>query len=110
MSKQLTFAISFIAILGLSSFSGDKAADSKVQWMTFEEAIEANKDNPRKIFVDIYTDWCGWCKKMDAQTFNHPDIASYMNDNYYNVKFNAEQKGEVVFNGHELLFCHWGHT
>ncbi len=92
-----------LVVLTSADFSGKKT-NAQVNWMTFEEAIEASKSEPRKIFIDIYTDWCGWCKKMDAQTFSHPDIASYINENYYAVKFNAEQKESINFKGHEFKF------
>lgn len=99
--------IGLIAILLVALTSADfseKKTNAQVNWMTFEEAIEASKSEPRKIFIDIYTDWCGWCKKMDAQTFSHPDIASYINENFYAVKFNAEQKESINFKGHEFKF------
>nr|MBS0037859.1 DUF255 domain-containing protein [Saprospiraceae bacterium] len=73
------------------------SAQETVQWMSFEEAIEAHKHEPKKIFVDMYTDWCGWCKKMDAETFQQEDIASYLNEHYYAVKFNAESKEDIEF-------------
>lgn len=107
-NTKLILAALLVFAIGLSSFTGTKKAESKVNWLTFEEAIAANKDNPKKIFIDIYTDWCGWCKKMDAQTFNHPDIATYMNENFHNVKFDAEQSEEVVFNGHTFKFIPGG--
>ncbi|WP_020530683.1 thioredoxin family protein [Flexithrix dorotheae] len=71
----------------------------EIEWLTIEEAVERSKKEPRKIFVDVYTDWCGWCKKMDANTFNNPVIAKYISENYYAVKFNAEQKEDVEFKG-----------
>lgn len=74
-------------------------ATAKIKWMDFEEAVAASKKKPKKIFLDMYTDWCGWCKKMDASTFINPVIVEYMNENYYAVKFNAERKDTVVFNG-----------
>lgn len=74
-------------------------SQEKVKWYTIEEALELNKDNPRKIMIDVYTDWCGWCKKMDATTFNHPVVARYLNENYYPVKFNAETRETVTFKG-----------
>ncbi len=74
-------------------------SESPIKWYSWAEAIEANKTKPKKIFIDFYTDWCGWCKKMDASTFSDPAVAAYMNENFYPVKFNAEQKEEVVFQG-----------
>ncbi|MEI7595114.1 MAG: ankyrin repeat domain-containing protein [Bacteroidota bacterium] len=69
-----------------------------LKWYTFEEAIELSKKNPKKIFIDVYTEWCGWCKVMDNNTFSHPYIAKILMDNYYPVKFDAEQKAELKFN------------
>ena len=75
----------------------------KINWMTFEQAVEASKKVPRKIFIDVYTDWCGWCKRMDATTFSHPEIVTYMNEKYYAVKLDAEMKDTVVFKDHTFV-------
>ncbi|GAB4496243.1 MAG: hypothetical protein OHK0019_27560 [Saprospiraceae bacterium] len=69
----------------------------RVKWMTLEEALEKSKTDKRKIFVDVYTDWCGWCKRMDSTTFMNPAVVQYLNDHYYPVKFNAEQQKEIVY-------------
>ena len=68
-----------------------------VEWMSFEQAIEANKEEPRKILIDVYTDWCGWCKKMDKDTYANPTVAKFINENYYPVKLNAETKDTIRF-------------
>ena len=47
-------------------------------------------------FIDMYTDWCGWCKRMDATTFKDSLIIEEINANYYAVKFDAEQKEDIV--------------
>ena len=71
--------------------------NSAVHWIKFDEAYKLCKKNPRPIMVDVYTTWCGPCKMMSAQTFNHPDIAKYINANFYAVKFDAESKDSVKF-------------
>jgi len=71
----------------------------KIKWMSFEEAYALNKKKPRKIFIDMYTDWCGWCKRMDATTFADPVIVAYMNEHFYNVKMDAERKDTIVLDG-----------
>ncbi len=62
------------------------------------------KEEPRKVFVDVYTNWCGWCKKMDATTFKDPKIIRYLSENYYSIKFNAEVKESIVFKGKEYKY------
>lgn len=72
----------------LLSFS-TKAQD-QIKWLKFEEAIAANAQNPKMLLVDVYTDWCGWCKKMDKETFTDPKVIAHINSNFYAVKMNAE--------------------
>ena len=70
---------------------------SLVNWVTFDEAYILCKKNPRPIMIDVYTTWCGPCKMMSAQTFNNPEIAAYINNKFYAVKFDAESKDSVKF-------------
>lgn len=71
----------------------------EINWMTFNEAIEAQKKEPKKILVDFYTSWCHYCKKMDKRVFSNQKVAEYLNENYYSVKFNAEGMEEVNYKG-----------
>lgn len=75
-----------------------------IQWMSIEQAVEKCKTERRKIFIDVYTDWCGWCKHMDSTTFTDPAIARYLNEHYYAVKFNAEQTNDVQFKQRSYRF------
>ena len=83
---------------------------SNVKWYTFEEAVAAiEKDKkagrkPKKIFIDVYTGWCGWCIKMDKETFQNPAIYPYLNEKFYPVKLNAEQKEEIKFGGYTFKY------
>jgi uncharacterized protein YyaL (SSP411 family) len=79
------------------------AQNATVKWHTIEEAVALAKADPRPIFVDAYTDWCGWCKKLDKDTFSNPVIAEILNTKYYAVKFDAEGKEPVMFQGREFV-------
>lgn len=101
--KSIT-AIFFVLSMVMSSpVFGQPDADVKVNWVTIEEAEALNRENPKKIFIDFYTDWCGWCKRMEANTFSNPIIAKYINEHYYPVKFNAEQADPITFRGTEFV-------
>lgn len=76
----------------------------ELKWYTFEEAVALSKKKPKKLLIDIYTDWCGWCKKMDAEAYSNKFLIDYINENYYAVKFNAEQKEDVEFNDHTFKY------
>ncbi len=79
-------------------------AEGPVRWMTFEEALKKSKTEKRPVFIDVYTDWCGWCKVMDKNTFSDPVVARLLNEKFYAVKFNGEQKEDVVFDGRTFKF------
>lgn len=71
----------------------------EIKWMTFDEAIAMQKKNPKPIFMDVYTDWCGPCKMLDKNTFQTKDFSDFINANYYAVKFNGEGNTEVNYKG-----------
>lgn len=90
MKKILLFGFLLVSFLGMSQ---------EVKWLTLEEALVAQQKNPKPIFMDVYTTWCGPCKMLDKNTFVDPSVTAIINEKYYAVKFNAEGNGEVNFKG-----------
>ncbi len=97
MKKLIIMLILTVPALFLS------AQTTAVKWYSIEEAVSLAKADPRPIFVDAYTDWCGWCKKLDKETFSNPVIAEILNTKYYPVKFDAEGKEPVTFQGRKFI-------
>ena len=95
------------AVLVLLGF-GVQLFAQEVEWLSWEQAMRKSKQEKRKYFVDVYTPWCGWCKKMDKSTFDQREIASFLNENYYPIKFNAEQKEPIKIDGQEYKFVKYG--
>jgi thioredoxin-related protein len=103
MKKSLILIL--LSVIGISAYSQNSAPSgtSSVKWFTIQEAEKLNKQNPRPIFVDTYTDWCGWCKKMDKETFTNQVISEILNNKYYPVKFDAEGSESVTFYGQTYI-------
>lgn len=105
----IAIAVSATALYAFISPKGATAQqanieDVAIKWYTWDEAIAANAKKPKKIFIDLYTEWCGYCKKMDANTFKDPAVVKYMNEHFYAVKFDAEQKGDITYNDHTFKY------
>ena len=104
MKQVLLFALALT--IGLTPVMAAKkikkvppAAKESIHWITIDELQVKMKESPRKVYMDMYTDWCGWCKKMEATTFQDPEVISYMNEKFYCVHFNAERKDTFYFMG-----------
>ena len=106
-SLFLAFAL-ILGILDVIAPASLLAQSGEVKWLTIQQAEKLNREHPRKIMVDVYTDWCGWCKRMDSVTFRHPVIARYINENFYAVKLNAEGRDDITFNGTTYKFVPQG--
>jgi thioredoxin-related protein len=89
---KLYFLTAFLIILGLFNNSYSQAK-------TFDEALKLAKSENKKVIVDIYTDWCVWCKKMDKDSYGNKDIIELIEDNFIVVKLDAEGSGKSNYKG-----------
>lgn len=91
MKKNIFIALFLLSVTAIQA--------QKVKWITLNEALELQKTAPKKIIMDVYTNWCGPCKMLDKNTFGNKEIADYINKNYYAVKFNGEGTESITFKG-----------
>jgi thioredoxin-related protein len=76
----------------------------QVRWYSIQEALQLMGKEPKMMVIDVYTDWCGWCKRMDATTFSDPEVANILNKDFYPVKLNAEGREEIVIGERTFRF------
>lgn len=93
-----------ISLLFFIFFLAAQIQAQKVNWISFEEAVELTKKNPKPMLISVYADWCGWCKRMDATTYSNKTIIDYINNNFYAVKLNGEQKEDLVYNDYTFKY------
>ena len=104
MKKILLFGALFFG----AAFSS-QAFSQCLRWRSFEESLVENGVRAqmrmplKKVFIDVYTDWCGWCKRLDATTFAHPEIVRYMDSAFITVKLTAERTDTVYINNNAFV-------
>jgi len=97
--------LTFLVLLTVFLMSGnlrEVEGTGSINWMSIDEAQNMAKKEPRNVFVDVYTTWCGPCKLMDRTTFTDEKVADYVKSNYYAVKLNAESDRIVNYKGKQI--------
>ncbi len=101
MKRAIKTAFTGLVLITFPLFlSGQSNA---VKWYTIQEAEQLARKNPRPLVIDTYTNWCGWCKRLDQVTFSNPVVAEILNTKFYPVKFNAESSEPVTFLGMKFI-------
>lgn len=77
--------------------------NDSVRWLSFEQLEDSLAAKPKAVFIDFYTDWCTYCRKMDKVVFTKPEVIELLNERYYAVRFNAEYANTVSFGGREFV-------
>jgi len=101
--KHLSILLCSLILFSACS-AQERASEEPIRWLSFEEAVALNEKAPKKMIIDVYTGWCGWCKKMDKTTFMDPDVATAINGSFYAVKLDAERKDTVTFRNQEFVY------
>lgn len=81
-----------------------QASPAGTSWISLEKAEEQFSRQKKPILIDLYTNWCGWCRVMDKKTYANKNVAAYLNDKFYPVKVNAESRKELKFMGRTFHF------
>jgi thioredoxin-related protein len=76
----------------------------KLKWMSVDEAAAGLQKEKRPVLIDLYTDWCSWCKVMDKKTYGNSNVSSYVQQKFYPVKFDAEGRNTITWKGKTYNF------
>ncbi len=97
MSKNKIKYLILIVLVSVFAFGCSNIQGQKK--LTFDEALKTAKKENKKVIVDVYTDWCGWCKKMDRDAYSNSDIKEIIEDDFILVRLDAEGSGTNTYNG-----------
>lgn len=112
-SLKIYFVLCCFLFAGVNNLFAQKNEEVKeeINWISFEalkDSVDANPD--KKIFIEIYTDWCGPCKMMEKKVFSKKKVIKPMNESYYAVRLNSEKMDSLNFNGKNYYLTPKGKT
>jgi len=125
MTRKILFiSLALLLVIGISSadFSSqpkpkkktskkttEKKPEAKAEtqhrgivWYNMTEGFAKAKKENKILVVDVYTDWCGWCKVMDKQTYENANVVQKMKKYFVGVKFNPEVNASYTVNDQVL--------
>ena len=103
-NPKIYIHLGFLLVISLFLCNSIGAQEEEsVNWITFEQLEDSLTIKPKKVFIDFYTDWCTYCRKMNKVVFTKPEIINTLNTDYYAVRFDAETESEVTFGGKTFI-------
>jgi len=95
LTSKLRFLVCALLVAAALVSCGKEKRDAGVesgaiQWLdSFDAALAAARDANKPVMIDFYTDWCGWCKRLDGETYVDRQVVSAAAD-FVCVKINAD--------------------
>jgi thioredoxin-related protein len=77
------------------------AQEKQIQWLDWDTGMALAQRTGRPVLVDVYTDWCGWCKRMDRDVYANPEVREYLSSRFVTIKLDAEAPDPAHYEGRD---------
>src|SRR5688572_29614585 len=106
------FGFALITTVSIIVMSPDTTAmgagEASFKWRTINEALDEAPEAKKLILLDVYTDWCGWCKRMDRDSYADSSVGAFISERFVPAKMNPEKEGTVKFDGKDFTQAEFG--
>jgi thioredoxin-related protein len=95
MNRIFVFFVLSLTVM-TTTFPSQSLSAETIKWHSYDEGMSLGKSQQKKIFINFFAEWCGYCVKMDKSTFVDPEIVSYLNKNFIAIKVDSDRQGAVA--------------
>lgn len=96
--RRTLIALAATGLLGLTVATPPAHAQG-VTWQAWDAGFRTASRKSQPVLVDVYTDWCGWCKRMDKDVYSRADVRDYLSSHFVTIKLNAEDQAAATHEG-----------
>jgi len=87
-------ALIFLSLIGWAS--AGMASSDKIKWYSYEEGMALGKKLGKKVFIEFYADWCGFCRMMEGSTFKDANVIAILNRDFIPVRVHSDREQEIA--------------
>lgn len=105
--KTLLLSIFIFVFLSQSLLTAESGGDSKakgtsaeIEWFDYDKGLIKGKTENKHIFIDFTSKWCGWCKKLDRETFADPEVIKILDEHFVSIKVDGQSKRKLNIDGY----------
>ena len=80
----------------------DSPKAATIGWVSFDEGLKRAEAEKKNLLVDLTASWCGWCKKMEKETFADSSVINTINANYIPVKIWGDSDKLLDIKGYKI--------
>jgi thioredoxin-related protein len=94
------FKVTLARILGIACAflaSASLVGADEVEWSaSLPEALKLAEAHDKIVMADFYTEWCGWCKKLDTEVYTDSRVTRIARDHFVAVKIDGDKHEQLV--------------
>jgi thioredoxin 1 len=96
MPKLNWITILLICFISYAATVGSISAQNMIEWQPYSSGMDSAKNNNKAIFLHFYAKWCGYCAKMEKESFQDDSIAEYLNENFISIRVDVDKEQNIA--------------
>jgi thioredoxin-related protein len=95
--KKILIGLIIVCVICLKGLLSDAFASEKgINWYSYDEGKAVGGAEGKKIYINFRADWCAYCKVMEKETFQNPEVISYLNEHFISIMVDTDKETEIA--------------